>query len=166
MGKAEHSGDYLLCSSKPHWRAHGSTYLPAERPIGACSLWRTPLGPGRFSHLRVRTTRPLATTGRLVPPIHSGTWMSMIITSLWDPSQLNVGLSLGGAPIFRLTNDSWAKKRGIKPRKLKRPCADSDACQQHNRWTHHLGDRRESVSLLSAGGSHEFSINSAVMTRS
>ena len=56
-GKAEHSGDHLLCSGQPHWRAHGSTYLPAERPIVACSLWRTPLGPGRFSHLRVRTTQ-------------------------------------------------------------------------------------------------------------
>ena len=57
--------------------------------------------------------RPLATTRRLVPPIHSGTWMSMIITSLGGPSQLNVGPSLGGAPIFRLTNDSWAEREGL-----------------------------------------------------
>ena len=49
-----------------------------------------------------------------MPPIHSGTWMSMIITSLGGPSQLNVGPSLGGAPIFRLTNDSWAEKEGAQ----------------------------------------------------
>ena len=55
MGKKkEHSWDHQLCSVQNDAGApYGSAHLPAERPIGACSLWRTLLGPGRPSHLRV-----------------------------------------------------------------------------------------------------------------
>ena len=47
----EYHWDHQLCSVHGHAGAlYGSAYLPAERPIGACSLWRTLLGPGRPSH--------------------------------------------------------------------------------------------------------------------
>ena len=57
-GEKGHNWDHQLGSVPNDAGApYGSAHLPAERPIGACSLWRTPLGPGGFSHLRVRTTQ-------------------------------------------------------------------------------------------------------------